>query len=954
VIALDGAAAAWLLFAVVLALDVVVAVVFVARHFGHRRRERLRSAARGVLTAALAPGAAGRDRRRERFVRRHQWLFAEVCSRTADVVDLTAEQRQALALLLERGRLHLALLRDLHSRDRYRRIRAAVFLPLLPSPAVRVALIRALEAERSRAVKLALCGSLTALGETAAIPTIIDSLAGEPLRTQRSVWGLLSELGEGLAAYFPALAGRDEKEIRLLLIAFAERHPSAVLREYLVASVESRDRDVAHAAFRVLASTHTASLDYERYLRHDDFLIRNIAAESLGSLPTTHSLALLFGCLDDALIRRSLCLALSAIVRARPQHLRTMMHRCLNDPRPNARAVLLEVLSDYADTFLLRLPSLQAETAENVLAEIVRHGKVSDFANFLNRNTSVEIEQKAVAMLRRCIEETPACAPRLRELLAPRLLGQLGLEPLVPVVEQAVRREHPRLRMLAVLLAVGAGAVPAACLAAALLGGEGDGAAGLLGRFFAAFNATFAVYAATLNGLYLLLLIVSAGGVARQARYGALLRSSFLFREGVLPSISIISPAFNEQASIVESVSSLLNLHYPDYEVIVVNDGSRDHTLQELISHFKLERTDVFVHRYLNTQEIRGVYASKRIPELLVIDKANGGKADSLNAGINVARKEYFAGIDADSLLERDALLNLAGMFIYSEEEVVAAGGNILPVNGCTVSRGSLVDVRIPTKPVARLQTVEYLRSFMAGRVGWAALRALLIISGAFGVFHRRRVIDAHGYLTRSEHYLKDTVGEDMELVVRLTRVLREDRVPFAVAYGYNANCWTEVPETFKVLSRQRDRWQRGLLDIVTFHFKLMFNPTYGRTGLVGFPYFLLFEIFGPWLEIEGYLVLAAALALGAVSLPTFLVLTTATILLGLLVTTAALVIAENRKETFGLADKLRLLGYAVLENFGFRQFMSVLRLRAFVRMLGKVEGWGRMERRGMGTAAAK
>jgi cellulose synthase/poly-beta-1,6-N-acetylglucosamine synthase-like glycosyltransferase len=361
----------------------------------------------------------------------------------------------------------------------------------------------------------------------------------------------------------------------------------------------------------------------------------------------------------------------------------------------------------------------------------------------------------------------------------------------------------------------------------------------------------------------------------------------------------------------------------------------------------------VFIHRYLNTQEIRGVYASKRYPELLVIDKANGGKADSLNAGINVARKEYFAGIDADSLLERDALLNLAGMFVYSEEQVVAAGGNILPVNGCTVSKGALVDVRIPERPIARFQTVEYMRAFMAGRVGWSALKALLIISGAFGVFHRRRVVDERGYLTRSERYLKDTVGEDMELVVRLTRGLREKRVPFSVVYGCNANCWTEIPESLKVLSRQRDRWQRGLLDIVTFHFRLMFNPAYGRTGLVGFPYFLVYEILGPWLEAEGYLALGASLALGAIPLPLLLLVLTSTVLLGLLVSTAALAIAESRRETFRLSDKLRLLLYALLENFGFRQLMSLLRVRAFLRMLRRVEGWGQMERRGMKAAPA-
>ena len=337
-----------------------------------------------------------------------------------------------------------------------------------------------------------------------------------------------------------------------------------------------------------------------------------------------------------------------------------------------------------------------------------------------------------------------------------------------------------------------------------------------------------------------------------------------------------------------------------------------------------------------------------------MIDKANGGKADALNAGINAARKEYFAGIDADSLLERDALLALTGQFLFADEEVVAAGGNIMPVNGCTVRRGDLVETRIPRRHLARFQSVEYLRAFMAGRVGWATIRSLLVISGAFGVFHRRRVVDAHGYLTRSEHYLKDTVGEDMELVVRLTRSLCESRTPFAVQYAARANCWTEIPETFRVLNRQRDRWQRGLLDIVTFHFRMMANPAYGRAGLVAFPYFLVYEVLGPWFEAEGYLVFIASLALGMIGLPLLLLMLAATVLLGLAVSLASFAIAEHQREYFPAKDRLLLVLYAIAENFGFRQVMSLLRVRGFLRMLARVGGWGRMERRGLGATANK
>jgi cellulose synthase/poly-beta-1,6-N-acetylglucosamine synthase-like glycosyltransferase len=941
------AGAAGVILLVVLALDVMAAAVFLLNHALQSRRDRLRERARALVSACAARGPSVRC---VAFLKRHRWVFLREAAAFADAVEAEEGQKKELASAIERARVDVTLARDLRSRRRYRRIRAAVFFPLVPSDAARWLLTRALESEGSSSVKLFLAAALSELGEDYSIPTLIDSMAGESERYQRRLWGLLSEYGEDFAGLFPVLAPRQEKEIQLLLIDFGRRYRSVEFRDYLLSRLESEDFEVTHAAFHALCEGYPGSLDYSRFLSHDDVDIRRMAAESLGNFPTAQSLRTLFEHLDDGLIRRTVVLSLTAIIRNRPQHFRTLMMRCLNENEGPARSTLVTVLAGFTEYLLAKLATADAPLAERLLVEIICQGRTSDIVNFLNRNAVAEVESRALAILREGMRRAPGVIPSLRQFLNPRLLAGLSLEPSTPPSAQRARAEHPNLALLRVFLVVGAGLIPAVCAASAILGSGSSSAVIDVRRFLQEFNATFAIYAAALNGLYLFLLAFSFLGAVRQASASELMRLSFLFKENVLPSISIISPAYNEEASIVESVSSLLTLRYPDYEVIVVNDGSRDRTLEKLISYFELERKDLFFDRYLATQPIRALYASKRYPELIVVDKENGGKADSLNAGINVARKEYFAGIDADSMLEHDALLSLTGLFLHTEDQVVAAGGNILPINGCAVRRGALLETRIPRAMLPRFQTIEYLRAFMAGRVGWATLKSLLIISGAFGVFHRRRVIDAHGYLTRSEHYMKDTVGEDMELVVRLTRGLRENRTPFAIQYGYNANCWTEIPETMRVLNRQRDRWQRGLLDIVTFHSRIIFNPRYGRTGMIGFPYFLIFEVLGPWFEAEGFVVLLASLALGMVRLPLFLLLFTATIGLGLLVSTLSLVLAELRRRYFPLKDKLILLLFAFLESFGFRQLMSILRVRGFLRMLARVVGWGQMERRGLGA----
>ncbi len=454
-------------------------------------------------------------------------------------------------------------------------------------------------------------------------------------------------------------------------------------------------------------------------------------------------------------------------------------------------------------------------------------------------------------------------------------------------------------------------------------------------------------YGIALNSIYLALLAFSFYGSRKQMRYWNMKNSGLLFKKGLLPSISIIAPAFREESTIIESVNSLINLKYPDYEVIVVNDGSTDRTLETLIDHYSLDRVDIAVTEKLKTNPIRGIYRNRHMARLTVVDKANGGKADSLNAGINVSSMDYFCGIDADSLIERDSLLRMAAPFLDTDREIIATGGNILPVNGCSVNGGYLTDIRIPEKFLPRLQTMEYIRSFISGRVGWATIRCLLIISGAFGLFRKSSVIKSGGYLTGQERYHKDTVGEDMELVVRLIRDSRERGADGVVNYIFNANCWTEVPEDYRILYRQRDRWQRGLLDIMTFHFGMFMNPRYREAGLIAFPYFIIFEVMGPWIEAQGLVMFIAALAMGLLNTHVILLLFTGTILMGLSVSIISFYIMERGNDYFPKRDIALLILFAFLENFGIRQFFSVSRLGGYISILRNRHGWGSMVHKG-------
>ncbi|HWT42533.1 MAG TPA: glycosyltransferase [Sphingopyxis sp.] len=409
----------------------------------------------------------------------------------------------------------------------------------------------------------------------------------------------------------------------------------------------------------------------------------------------------------------------------------------------------------------------------------------------------------------------------------------------------------------------------------------------------------------------------------------------------ISPSIAIVAPAYNEELTIIESVEALLALHYPDFEVIVVNDGSKDATLQTVIDHYAMRPVARYHDRALSHQPIRGLYAAPDRPRLFLVDKQNGGKADAMNAGINVARTPLVCVIDADTLLEPDALMRAVRPFIDDPARTVAVGGTIRIANGCRVEGGRVVEARLPRNFFALMQVVEYLRAFLMARLGLSEMQMLLIISGAFGLFRRNSVIDVGGFSA-------DTVGEDMELVVKLHRRMRDLKRPYRIVYIPEPVSWTEAPETAAILGNQRARWQRGSLETFRTHKDMFLNPRYGRIGLIGFGQVWIVDVIGPIVEVAGYLLVPPLWMLGLISFDYLLAFLAVIFTFGVFISVATLILEEVQLRRLPRArDLVILTAVAVLENFGYRQLNNFWRLRGWWQFLRKKQGWGDMVRKG-------
>lgn len=458
-------------------------------------------------------------------------------------------------------------------------------------------------------------------------------------------------------------------------------------------------------------------------------------------------------------------------------------------------------------------------------------------------------------------------------------------------------------------------------------------------RFFIHyFNLFCMFYTLLLSAGYVVQLAVSYIRIVRDRRQSP--ADDFLDYSGSdnLPPVSVLVPAYNEQENLVQNVRDLLNLNYPEFEVIVVNDGSTDGTHDRMVAAFGLYPIEYAMRISVPTQAVRGVYYNPDHPRLIYVDKENGGKSDALNAGINMSVYPLFACLDADSRLEKDAVLRLATEFIRDSKTVVA-GGMVRIANGSVIEDGEWKSFRIPDRAVEKFQMVEYFRAFLSGRISWGMTNSLLIVSGAFGVFNKQVVIDCGGYK-------RDTIGEDMEIVLNIHEKMRQKGRKYRVVMREDAVCWTQGPMSMRDLRSQRRRWQIGLMDSLLRHKRMILNPGYGFVGLVSVPYSWLFELLGAPIEVFGYFLIPLALLMGELSWYYFILYLALAIALGIILSFGGLILEQKTGEGRMTARQcLRLTRYALLENFGYRQAITVFRTEGMLRFRSLRRSWGKIRR---------
>ncbi|MDP2069210.1 MAG: glycosyltransferase family 2 protein [Lutibacter sp.] len=460
----------------------------------------------------------------------------------------------------------------------------------------------------------------------------------------------------------------------------------------------------------------------------------------------------------------------------------------------------------------------------------------------------------------------------------------------------------------------------------------------------------FFIYASTAIASYIILAIISSKETIEYMKKNSFVNYKEILSSTISPSITIIAPAYNESLNIIENVRSLLSSHYVNYDVVIVNDGSKDDSLEKMIVAYDLVKVDFLINQQIPTKPIRaGVFKSTNpaFEKLTVVDKVNGGKADALNMGLNISKSDYVACIDVDCLLLENSLQKMIKPFLeVTDKTVIATGGVIRIANSCIIKDGKLLDVNFPKKLIEKAQILEYIRAFLLGRMAWSRLNGLLVISGAFGLFNKKVAIEVGGYDT-------NTVGEDMELIVRMRRYMEETKQKYKVAYIPDPLCWTEAPDNYKIFISQRNRWTRGTIETLRMHRKVAFNPKYRSLGLLSYPYWLLYERLAPVIEVIGIIYFIILAALNEVRWDYALAFIILAYLFAVLFSIVAIFSEEltyHQYKKKGTGFKLIMI--SLLEPFVLHPFILYAAIRGNIDYyFNKKKKWGEMTRKGMATS---
>ena len=452
-------------------------------------------------------------------------------------------------------------------------------------------------------------------------------------------------------------------------------------------------------------------------------------------------------------------------------------------------------------------------------------------------------------------------------------------------------------------------------------------------------NSFFLIYLIGYSTFLLITVIV--GSVELYTRRQQESMKSSFSRDYFIP-ISIIIPAYNEEITVVDTVRSLLSLDYRLYEIVIVDDGSKDQTAQKLIDAFSMKQVHRPIRRVVPCRRDQFVYEATvdRI-SITLVRKENGGKADAINMGINTCRFPWFICMDADSALQRDSLSRIVRP-ILEQENVVAVGGVVRPSNGVELKNGRIVSYHIPKNLLAAMQVMEYDRSFLASRILFDKFNGSLIISGAFGLFRKDLVIEAGGY----DH---STLGEDMELVVKLHEYCLGNNIPYSIRYVPDAVCWSQVPERFRDLCKQRSRWYLGLFQTMWRHKALLSHPSYGVVSVVSYVYFVVYELLSPFFELLGLATTTISYILGLLNPPFMVMLFFIYTVYGSILTLScffARIHTGDMRVTF--QDSCKALLMSFLEICGLHWLMNYVRITAFWGYRKKKMSWGRIERKKM------
>lgn len=879
-------------------------------------------------------------------------LFVGNYSELMDNVHMSSEEKELIKSAVKNSnfiKLNGKLLNSIFIKSR---IKSTVILAFIGGKESVKLLEQRLIKEKNYIVKLYIINSLIIQDSHISDRLIYESLIEAPIWYQKRFCKLIMEYKEYFYQSLDSVIDRKEVEIKKAIIYIGSIYYDIRLKKFMLEEIDSKlikksyktspkKRKNLYFTLECLAVHYHKSLDHERYLESDDINIREIAIKSLEKYGGVYSFDRVMEHVKDKEVLDVVKSSILTLLENDDSLTRHVSQLFIEEQNKGFLDVYAYVLSYKIDYFAHRLVSSERKKMRKIIEKIIFHNYNMGIIDYLNKNKNLEVENEIIDLLNNVFEIDGSTTKDYTLYLDMDLKRKMHLRSegfYISPYKMKSLSTYKKI-FISVLFTFTLLSMPALYFLININNVRLMSAAEIINGIMLDIPVYLGFYYVIINSMYIIMCVISINSSEKQKYMEKVKRKVKVFERALLPSISIIIPISNHKKYLIDGLNGYLNIKYPDYDVILVDDGSDDESFELLSDYYGLYKEDFNIEKLEDYPSIRSIYRSRKNINLVYVDKKRTGKSDCLDLGSILSDKDYVCAADIDGVMDQDYLYKMASRTNDEEEETVAVLGNIVPINDCEKVKGCIYKYNLPRTLIGKLQYIDLFRNYINLKIARGSMNNILMPAGSFCLFKRDKLMDIGGYRGYEFEFKSDTNKEDLDIMYRLIKHMHDNLLPYRISYNSFGNYYRVLPDNILTLRKLRRRWQREYLDAVITHSDMLLNPNYGLTGEFNSVFNLILEVLAPLFEIFALCILIIVAISGKLSLDVG-VFVLFGITLGTIASVLPICMINSESEKSSILDVFKLVLLSVISTFGYMQIVRAFKISDVIGAVRKHDGY--------------